>query len=47
MMFPIVPRERSRLRFFVNSAHDEAQIDHTVETLARLHADMPPDRGLF
>ena len=34
--FPAVPENKARLRFFVSSTHDEAQIRLAVETLARL-----------
>lgn len=47
MMFPIVPRDQARLRFFISCAHDEQQIDHTIDTLVELRKDMPRDRGLF
>ena len=47
MMFPVVPRNEARLRFFVTTAHTEAQIDHTIDLLAELKKDVPRDRGLF
>lgn len=47
MMFPVVPRNEARLRFFVTTAHTESQIDHTIETLSELQKSVPAHRGLF
>ena len=47
MMYPIVPREKSRLRFFINTDHTHEEIDHTIETLSALWRDVPKDRGLI
>lgn len=47
MMFPVVPRNEARLRFFVTTGHTQEQIDHTIATLVDLRNDVPADRGLF
>ena len=47
MIFPIVPRDKARLRFFINAAHAQDDIDHTIDCMAALRAKMPADRGLF
>lgn len=47
MIFPIVPRDKARLRFFINTAHTEEDIDHTVARITELREKMPADRGLF
>lgn len=47
MIFPVVPRDAARLRFFVNTAHTREQIDRTVRLLAELKAVAPASKGLF
>jgi 8-amino-7-oxononanoate synthase len=47
MIFPVVPRDAARLRFFVNTAHTREQIDRTVRLLAELQAVAPASKGLF
>lgn len=47
MMYPIVPREKSRLRFFINAEHTHEDIDHTIATLTELWKEVPADRGLL
>ncbi|MFV0383184.1 aminotransferase class I/II-fold pyridoxal phosphate-dependent enzyme [Paracoccus sp. (in: a-proteobacteria)] len=47
MMYPIVPREKSRLRFFINADHTRDEIDHTIATLSALWKEVPPDRGIM
>lgn len=47
MMYPIVPRDKSRLRFFINTEHTHMEIDHTIETLLELWKKVPADRGLI
>ncbi|MEO0762179.1 MAG: hypothetical protein AAFZ09_10270, partial [Pseudomonadota bacterium] len=44
MIFPVVPRDAARLRFFLSAAHDDAQIDRAVEVLADCQAALgaPP-----
>lgn len=38
IQFPAVPVGQARLRFMLNAAHTRAQIDHVVDTMARLGA---------
>ncbi len=47
MIFPIVPRDKSRLRFFVNTNHTHEQIDHTVATVKELLERAPAPTGLI
>ena len=47
MIFPIVPRDKSRLRFFVNTNHTLEQIDHTVELVSHLLQQAPAPTGLI
>ncbi|MGF6574262.1 8-amino-7-oxononanoate synthase [Paraburkholderia fungorum] len=47
MIFPVVPRDAARLRFFVNTAHTREQIDRTIRLLAELKANAPASKGLF
>lgn len=47
MMFPVVPRDQARLRFFINCAHTEEHINHTIDKLSALLKEVPRDRGLF
>ncbi|WP_419204472.1 aminotransferase class I/II-fold pyridoxal phosphate-dependent enzyme [Bordetella trematum] len=36
ILYPAVPEKAARLRFFISCTHTEAQIDHTIKTLAKL-----------
>ncbi|NML29914.1 aminotransferase class I/II-fold pyridoxal phosphate-dependent enzyme [Paraburkholderia antibiotica] len=47
MIFPVVPRDAARLRFFINSAHTREHIDRTIRLLVELKAAAPASRGLF
>lgn len=47
MLFPIVPRDKSRLRFFVNTNHTREQIDYTIKCLADCLARAPKSRGVM
>lgn len=39
IIFPAVPEQQARIRFFLTSDHDAAQIDQTIETTARVVAE--------
>ena len=47
MIFPIVPRDKSRLRFFVNTNHTFEQIDSTIQLVSELLQQAPPPTGLL
>ncbi len=47
MIFPVVPRDKSRLRFFINTNHTTDQINHTVDLVASLWKETPPPTGLM
>ena len=47
MMYPIVPRNAARLRFFISCAHTPEQIDMTIDRLVELKAVAPASKGLF
>ncbi|WP_167335991.1 aminotransferase class I/II-fold pyridoxal phosphate-dependent enzyme [Paraburkholderia bannensis] len=47
MLFPVVPRNAARLRFFLSAAHTREHIDHTVALLATLKAQAPASKGLI
>ena len=47
MMYPIVPRNAVRLRFFINTGHTHAQIEHTIETLVALKKKAPKSKGVI
>jgi 8-amino-7-oxononanoate synthase len=47
MLFPVVPRNAARLRFFLSTAHTREQIDRTIELLAKLKAEAPPSKGFI
>jgi 8-amino-7-oxononanoate synthase len=47
MIFPIVPRDKIRLRFFLNTNHTREQIDYTIECLAKNMATAPKSKGLI
>jgi 8-amino-7-oxononanoate synthase len=46
VLYPAVAEGETRLRFFINALHSEAQIDTTIETAARLVAKAEAD-GLY
>lgn len=41
ILYPAVPEKSARLRFFMNSAHDEADIDHTFAAIADILKIVP------
>jgi 8-amino-7-oxononanoate synthase len=47
MIFPVVPRNAARLRFFLNTAHTREQVDRAMALLARLKAGAPRAKGLI
>ncbi len=47
MLYPIVPRDKSRLRFFINTNHTREQLDFTVELIHRSLKKAPKSKGLF
>jgi 8-amino-7-oxononanoate synthase len=47
MLFPIVPRDKSRLRFFLNTNHTTEQIDYTIKCLAECLARAPKSKGIM
>lgn len=47
MLYPIVPRDRSRLRFFVNTNHTRDQIDFAVETIEKALRHAPASKGVI
>lgn len=47
MLYPIVPRDKSRLRFFINTNHTREQIDRTVACLADNLAKAPKSKGVI
>ena len=47
MIFPIVPRNAARLRFFINIDHTEAQIEETIAILKATREKAPRPKGLF
>ena len=47
MLYPIVPRDKSRLRFFINTQHTHQQIDHTIECLSKALKVAPASKGVF
>lgn len=47
MLYPIVPREKSRLRFFINTKHTREQMDYTVECIAKFLKVAPASNGVI
>ncbi|WP_323120435.1 aminotransferase class I/II-fold pyridoxal phosphate-dependent enzyme [Burkholderia alba] len=47
MIFPVVPRDAARLRFFINTAHTREHIDTTIDLLAALKQRAPASKGLI
>lgn len=47
MMYPIVPRDKSRLRFFMNTNHTQEQIDYTVNTIVESLKLAPKSKGII
>ncbi|TWT93120.1 aminotransferase class I/II-fold pyridoxal phosphate-dependent enzyme [Neorhodopirellula pilleata] len=47
MMHPIVPRDKTRLRFFINVNHTHEQINQTIDLIGDLLKVAPKSKGLF
>jgi 8-amino-7-oxononanoate synthase len=47
MLYPIVPRDRCRLRFFINTNHTAEQIDRTIALITENLKRAPRSKGLF
>ncbi len=47
MMYPIVPRNKCRLRFFINTNHSHEQIDHTIGQIQARLKQAPKSKGIF
>jgi len=47
MIYPIVPRDQARLRFFLNTKHTHEQIDFTIECLANNLKIAPKSKGVI
>jgi 7-keto-8-aminopelargonate synthetase-like enzyme len=39
ILYPVVPRDSSRIRFFITAMHEPAQIHHTLDLLQKELAD--------
>lgn len=47
MLYPIVPRDRSRLRFFINANHTKEQLEKTVRLISENLKVAPKSKGVF
>jgi 8-amino-7-oxononanoate synthase len=47
MLYPVVPRDKSRLRFFINTNHTTAQIDYTIDCLVQNLRVAPASKGVM
>ena len=47
MLYPIVPRDKSRLRFFINTKHTREQMDYTIDCLAQNLKVAPASKGVI
>jgi 8-amino-7-oxononanoate synthase len=47
MLYPIVPRDKSRLRFFINTNHTTEQIDYTLDCLSACLRVAPASKGVM
>ena len=47
MLYPIVPRDKSRLRFFINANHTKEQIEKTVNLISENLKVAPKSKGVF
>ncbi len=45
MLYPIVPRDQSRLRFFINTNHTQAQLHFTIDCIVKNLRVAPPSTG--
>ncbi|QDV71292.1 8-amino-7-oxononanoate synthase [Rosistilla carotiformis] len=47
MLHPIVPRDKSRLRFFINTFHTHQQLDYTIQCIVDNLRVAPKSKGVF
>ena len=47
MLYPIVPRDKSRLRFFINTKHTREQMDYTIDCLTNSLKVAPASKGVI
>ncbi|TWU05015.1 aminotransferase class I/II-fold pyridoxal phosphate-dependent enzyme [Stieleria varia] len=47
MLYPIVPRDKSRLRFFINCNHTQQQMDETIDCIVENLARAPKSKGVM
>lgn len=47
MLYPIVPRDKSRLRFFLNANHTKEQIERTINLIRDSLKVAPKSKGVF
>lgn len=47
MLHPIVPRDKSRLRFFINANHTHQQMDFTIKCIVEYLAQAPKSKGVM
>jgi 8-amino-7-oxononanoate synthase len=47
MLYPIVPRDKSRLRFFINANHTKEQLDYTIDCLVENLRVAPRSKGVM
>ena len=47
MLYPVVPRDKSRLRFFINTNHTKDQIDYTIDCLVQNLRVAPASKGVM
>ncbi len=47
MLYPIVPRDKSRLRFFINCNHTREQIDYTIQCIDTNLRRAPKSKGVM
>ena len=47
MLYPIVPRDKSRLRFFINTKHTREQMDYTIDCLTNNLKVAPASKGVI
>lgn len=45
MLYPVVPKDKSRLRFFINTNHTQEQIDQTIDCIVENLRVAPPSTG--
>lgn len=47
MFYPIVPRDKTRIRFFINTNHTHEQMEKTVDCIKSSLEQAPKSKGLF